>query len=224
MLLVFRYMLFHEPLEMRKWCQLPYDITPSCQLMVRDVLISKMLKCGFWGDEHLRISELYYRDKIHFFVNYSLYNLQQNLHNLLTLERSKVTQARWERWPFSQAGEVEWIHGLFWLSWWNPPSTQCVCLQPGWLTELLIFILIRFSLVTKKRIQLYNALRTWPHFLWSLATVQDLDFNLPRGPWLMLFFSTLDINLPESAEASPMGNQRVWTFQNCTLQKQGLKM
>ena len=30
----------------------------------------------------------------------------------------------------------------------------------------------------------------------------------------MPFFSTLDINLPESAEASPEGNQRVCAFQN----------
>lgn len=30
-------------------------------------------------------------------------------------------------------------------------------------------------------------------------------------------FSTLDSDLPESAETSPTGNQSVWAFQNCVL-------
>lgn len=69
----------------------------------------------------------------------------------------------------------------------------------------------------KERIQLYKTLRTWLHSLWSLATAQGLDFNLPGKPWFMPSCLALDINLPESAEASPVGNQSVRAFQNRVL-------
>lgn len=84
------------------------------------------------GNEHLRISELYYRVNIHFFVNYFLHYLQENLHNLLTLERSKVTRVR-EVALFStrRSGVDTWSF----LAQLLKSSMHLVCLFTTWLAD-----------------------------------------------------------------------------------------
>ena len=157
-------MLFHEPLVIRKSCQLLHDTTLSCQLIVRNILISEMLKCK--ENVHLRINELECKEKIHLsqlpslgrfctsgkqsfpsIPSFTEHKPQQNLHDLLTLETARspgsqgeggcplLTRRGWSRRSGLDASSPLAQAGVI-----LQPYSMCVY-KPGLLTELLIFTL-----------------------------------------------------------------------------------
>ena len=152
-------MLFHEPWEMRKWCQLPHDTMPSCQLKSGCYLISETLPCR--ESVHLRTNELECKGKIHLFQLPSLGQDPSRTSTIFLLSERARSPGEVRGLPFPhswrQTPEKQ-VRCTFSSgpSWYHPPHTARVA---DWLSSCYSLQGIQ-TCHSEERLQLYKTLRT----------------------------------------------------------------